>query len=310
MKTIEITNTEKIMFPKSGITKGDLVYYYEMIAAYMLPYLKDRPLTLHRFPDGIGKNGFFQKNASKHIPNWIRTEKIKKEGGWVNHIICDCTETLVYLAGEGTITFHVTLSTIDKLDYPDKLIFDLDPPNGAFGKVIESAQILRSLLENELGLTTYPMLTGSSGMHLVVSLDRSDNFDAVRAFAKNVAGYLVKNYPEDLTIELRKDQRKGRLFIDYLRNSYAQTAVCPFSARAFENAPVAVPIDWIELRNGIKSTRAFTIETILDRLNHIPDPWKDFDNKRQCLSDARTKLENLTIEKIGGNISAKSHKYN
>lgn len=300
------THSEKILFPKSKITKGRLIAYYESIAADMLPYMKDRPLTLHRFPNGIEKKGFFQKNASDYFPDWIRTEKIKKKGGWVNHVICDCEETLIYLVGQGTITFHITLSTLDKLDYPDKLIFDLDPPNGSFEHVTESAQILRSLLESELGLIAYPMLTGSSGIHLVVPLDRSENFDGVRTLAKNVAQYLAKEYPNEFTVEMRKDQRKGKLFLDYLRNSYAQTAVCPFSVRAFENAPVAAPIGWNELQNGLVSAQTFTIDTILNRRKHISDPWEDFDKKPYCLGDAKSKLEKLSGVKISADKSSKS----
>lgn len=290
----KIAHSEKILFPKSAITKGQLIAYYEAIATYMLPYLKDRPLTLQRFPDGIVKKGFFQKNTPNYFPDWIHTEKVKKQGGWVNHVICDCKETLIYLVGQGTISFHITLSRIDKLDYPDKLIFDLDPSNATFRDVTESAHILRTLLESELGLTTYPMLTGSLGIHLVVPLDRSDNFDSVRAFAKNIAQYIAKVYPEEFTAEIRKQQRKGRLFVDYLRNSYAQTAICPFSARAFENAPVAVPIGWDELQNGIKSAQAFTINTILNRLKYKSNPWEDLFKNPYSLDSAMSKLENLS----------------
>ena len=306
MISFEKTLSEKILFPKSKMTKAHLIAYYETIAADMIPYLKDRPLTLHRFPDGIGKNGFFQKNAADYFPDWIKTKKIKKQGGWVNHVICNCKETLIYLVDQGTITFHITLSRADKLDFPDKLIFDLDPPNGSFGSVIESAQILRSFLESRLCLTAYPMLTGSSGIHLVVPLDRSENFEGVRAFAKNIAQYLSKKHPKDFTVEMRKDQRKGRLFLDYLRNSYAQTAVCPFSVRAFENAPVAVPISWIELQNGILSAQAYTIDTFLNERKHRSDPWEDFDNKPHCLGDAKSKLEKLSGVKISADKSYKS----
>ena len=302
---ILLTHENKPMFPNSGITKGDVIDYYQKIANYMLPYLQDRPLTLHRFPEGIHHNGFFQKNAADYFPNWIKTTKVKKKDGWVNHVICDSAATLIYLANLGTLTFHITLSKIDKLDYPDKLIFDLDPPNGAFGQVVASAETLRSLLENELGLTTYPMLTGSSGIHLVVPLDQSENFDGVRAFAKNLAAYLAKKHPKDFTIKIRKDQRKGRLFLDYLRNSYAQTAVCPFTVRAFENAPIAVPIGWNELQNGIQNARAYTIDTILDRLKNKSDPWKDFGKKPHHLNDAKAKLEKLTIIDIGVDITSK-----
>ena len=302
----KIAHSDKILFPKSGITKGKLIAYYEAIAADMLPYLKDRPLTLHRFPDGIEKKGFFQKNASDYFPDWIKTIEVKKQGGWVNHVICDCKETLIYLVGQGTISFHITLSRTDKLDYPDKLIFDLDPPNGSFCDVTKSAQILRSLLESELGLTSFPMLTGSSGIHLVVPLDRSDNFDSVRAFAKNIAHYTAKEYPEKFTAEIRKEQRKGRLFVDYLRNSYAQTAICPFSARAFENAPVAVPIGWNELQNGIKSAQAFTIDTISNRLKYKSNPWEDLFRNPYSLDGAISKLENLSEKKISVDKNYKS----
>ena len=294
----KIAYSDKILFPKSGITKGKLIAYYEAIAADMLPYLKDRPLTLHRFPDGIEKKGFFQKNASDYFPDWIKTIEVKKQGGWVNHVICDCKETLIYLVGQGTISFHITLSRTDKLDYPDKLIFDLDPSNGSFCDVTKSAQILRSLLESELGLTSFPMLTGSSGIHLVVPLDRSDNFDSVRAFAKNIAHYTAKVYPEKFTAEIRKEKRKGRLFVDYLRNSYAQTAICPFSARAFENAPVAVPIGWDELQNGIKSAQAFTIDTISNRLKYKSNPWEDLFRNPYSLDGVISKLENLSEKKL------------
>jgi len=305
MKSVENPYSDKIYFPVSGITKGDLIGYYEEIADYMLPYLQDRPLTLHRFPNGIGKEGFYQKNASDYFPDWIKTEKIKKKGGWVNHVICNDKATLRYLAAQGTITFHVTLSKTDKLNYPDKLIFDLDPSIQNFESVINGAQILRRLLEEELKLSTYVMLTGSDGLHLAVPLMRVENFDEVRDFAKRVAGYLAELYPEDFTIEMRKDQRKGRLFLDYLRNSYAQTAVCPFSVRAFENAPVAVPISWDELAQ-MRNSRAYTIHTIFDRLREKPNPWKDFCQNAKILSNAKKKLEILTTAKVEPDAISKS----
>ena len=289
---MEVSHKDKILFPESGITKGELVSYYEQIADHMLPFLKDRPLTIHRFPSGIDKEGFYQKNASSYFPEWIKTEKIKKKGGWVNHVICNSKETLAYLAAQGTITFHVTLSKIDKLDYPDKLIFDLDPSDGNFKSVVNGAQILRRLLEDELELISYVMLTGSDGVHLVIPLMRVENFDEVRDFAKKVAGHLVQKYPKDFTIEMRKDQRKGRLFLDYLRNSYAQTGVCPLSVRAINGAPVAVPIGWDEL-SEIPDSRAYDIHTVFDRLKEKPNPWKDFGRNAKILSDAKKKLEML-----------------
>lgn len=306
MKSVATSHSDKILFPASGITKGDLIRYYDKIANDMLPYLKGRPLTMHRFPDGILDEGFYQKNASDYFPNWIKTSKVKKEGGWVNYVICDNKETLVYLVAQGTITFHVTLSKTDKLDYPDKLIFDLDPSENNFKSVVKVAQILRRLLEKELELSTYVMLTGSDGLHLVIPLARAENFDEVRSFAKKVAGYLAAQYPKDITIEMRKNKRKGRLFLDYLRNSYAQTGVSPFSVRALEGAPVAVPIGWEELENGIPNSQAYNIHTIFDRLKEKVNPWKDFGKNAKILSDAKKKLEKLPAAQVKADTSSKS----
>lgn len=297
MVLVNTTYSDKVLFPKSGITKGDLIHYYENIADYILPYLEDRPLTIHRFPNGIAKEGFFQKNASDYFPEWINKAKVKKKGGWVNYVICNSKETLVYLANQGTITFHVTLSKLDKLDYPDKLIFDLDPSAHNFKSVREGADKLRALLIEQLGLSVYTMLTGSEGLHLVVPLMRIENFDEVRGFAKKVVTYMAERYPKDFTIALRKDKRKGRLFLDYLRNSYAQTAVCPYSVRALQQAPVAMPIAWEEL-DRLNDSQAFNIHTAGQRLTQNVDPWKDFTKNAKILSDAKKRMEILIEEAI------------
>ncbi|MBD1259772.1 non-homologous end-joining DNA ligase [Maribacter polysiphoniae] len=292
MPSSQIKHSEKMLFPISGITKGNLIDYYNSVAGHILPYLKDRPLTLHRFPNGIAEEGFFQKNASDYFPQWIKTVKVKKKDGWVNHVICNNKETLAYLAYQGTITFHISLSKIDKLDYPDRLIFDLDPSGHNFGQVLKGVQILRSLLAEQLGLPTYVMTTGSKGLHLTIPLMRVEHFDEVRDFAKKVATYLAEKHPEDFTIAIHKDERKGRLFLDYLRNSYGQTAVCPYSVRALENAPVATPIFWKELYE-IKDAQAFNIHTVPDRLKHMNDPWENFTKNAVILSDAKKSMAKL-----------------
>lgn len=297
MVLVNTTYRDKVLFPKSGITKGDLIQYYESIADYIIPYLEDRPLTMHRFPNGIATEGFFQKNASDYFPDWIKKAKVKKKEGWVNYVICNNKETLVYLANQGTITLHVTLSKLDMLDYPDKLIFDLDPSAHNFKSVRKGAQILRSFLAGQLGLSVYPMLTGSKGLHLVVPLMRVENFDEVRGFAKKVVTYIAERYPKDFTVAIRKDKRKGRLFLDYLRNSYAQTAVCPFSVRALEQAPVAMPIAWEEL-DKLNNSQAFNIYTAGHRLTHNEDPWEDFAKNAKILSNAKKRMERLIEEGI------------
>jgi len=293
MDVLRITHKDKVLFPGSGITKEELVRYYEKISNFILPYLKDRPLTMHRFPSGIDKKGFFQKNASDYFPDWIRTTKVKKKGGWVNHVICDTRETLVFLVNQGVITFHIPLSIVDNLEYPDKLIFDLDPPDDNFRLVVKAAKVLRNFLENDLGLTTYVMTTGSKGLHIVVPLKATENFEETHDLAKKIAHYLADQNPKEFTTDLRKDQRKGRLFIDYLRNSYAQTAVSPFSIRALEGAPVATPLHWDELDALGLDSQAYNINSIFQRLEQIDNPWQDFKQHSKRISSAKNKLKNM-----------------
>ncbi len=294
---IKITHRDKLLFPDTAITKGNLVEYYEKIADHMLPFLKDRPLTLHRFPSGIIKDGFFQKNASAYFPNWIKTARVKKKNGWVNHVICNTADTLIYLVNQGAITFHITLSRINKLEFPDKLIFDLDPPKNNFDTVVEGARTLRELLENRLGMTTFLMTTGSKGLHVVIPLNCTENFNEVRNFAKKVGTYICFNDPGKYTIAMPKNQRKGRLFLDYMRNAYAQTGVCPFSVRAIEGAPVATPLHWEELNSSPLHAQTFTIHNVFKRLKEMENPWKHFAKHGKSIAYAKTKLEELLEEK-------------
>lgn len=293
---IPITQKARPMFPDSGITKGDVVDYYKKIARYMLPYLKDRPLTLHRFPEGIGQEGFFQKNASDYFPNWIKTARIKKKDGWVDHVICDTAATLVYLANQGTLTFHIALSKIDQLEYPDKLVFDLDPPDGDFYVATEGAKIIRDLLEDKLGLPTFVMTTGSKGLHAVVPLKRTENFEKVREFAKKTVNYLANDNPDIFTTAIRHDKRNEKLYLDYLRNSYGQTGVCPFSIRAIEGAPVATPLSWDELADRKLSSQTYNIQNIFKRLEKKEDSWKKFIQQSKSIKNASVDLEKLMLK--------------
>jgi len=242
-----LTHKNKILFPKSGITKQQMFHYYKNIANEILPYLKDRPLTMQRFPEGIDEDGFFQKHTPDYFPDWISTAKVKKVDGWINHVVCNSKDTLLYLVNQYTLTFHVALSKVEKIDYPDKLIFDLDPPKGNFQLAVKAAKALRHLLEERLHLKAYVMTSGSESLHIVVPLKADQHFDMVHDFAKQIANYICKNNPTEFTTAIRKDKRNGRLYIDSLRNSYAQTSVVPFSIRAKENAPVATPLHWDEL---------------------------------------------------------------
>lgn len=291
---IELSNRDKIYFPDEEITKGDLIDYYEKISDTFIPYLKDRPLSLNRFPDGITKEGFYQKDTPDYFPDWIETVEIeKKEGGKNLQVVCNNTATLVYLANQGTISFHPWLSTTSDLQKPDKLVFDLDPPQGDFEIVLKGAKTLHSLLNDELGLNPFVMTTGSKGLHVVCPLQVDKTFDKVRAFAKDVANYISDSNPETFTVETRKNKRKERLFIDYLRNAYAQTSIPPFSVRARSGAPVATPLAWDELSKEGLNSQSYTIKNIFKRLSQKEDPWKPFKKKATSLDNSIEKLNKL-----------------
>jgi bifunctional non-homologous end joining protein LigD len=285
-RTIQVANLDKVIFPNQGITQGDLMDYYRRIAGTMLPYLEGRPLTMQRFPDGIQNDGFYQRKAPDYFPDWIRRIAVEVEEDNAKHlqVICDSEATLVYLVDQGLVTPHVWLSQADKLHYPDKLIFDLDPPDSDFKPVRLAAESLHDLLD-DLGLAVFVMTTGSRGAHVVVPLDRSADFDAVRGFAKDVAQVLAGREPDRLTVEARKDERGDRLFLDYLRNAYGQNSVAPYAVRAKPDAPVATPLDWEELSDPDLHSQSYTMKNVFRRLGQKEDPWKGMMRHARSLSD-------------------------
>lgn len=279
-RAVEISNAGKVLFPGDGITKADLAEYYEAVGKVMLPYLRDRPIAMERYPDGIDGPRFFQKNPSRHFPEWITRARLEKEGGTIEHVIVDQTATLVYLANQACITIHTFLSRLDRIHQPDQLIFDLDPPGDDFGLARKVALALRSILEDELSLTTYVKTTGGDGLHVVVPLDTSEDFDSVRAFAGDVAAQLVEREPDKVTVEQRVAARGKRLYVDVMRNAYAQTAVAPYTVRARAGAPVAMPVSWDEVADRKLAPRRYTIATVPRLLARRDDPWASMSRRR------------------------------
>jgi len=280
-ESVAITRPEKVLFPKDEITKADLAEYYRQIAPVMLSHLKGRPISMERYPDGIEREGFFQKKASDYYPDWIKTVSLPKQSGMVRYVVCEDAATLVYLANQAVITPHTWLSQADQPHNPDQMIFDLDPSNGEFKEICIAAKKLRSLLDAR-GLTAYVKTSGSRGLHILVPLVRRAGFDEVRAFAQQIAGELASADPKQLTTEVRKNKRRGRIFIDTARNAYAQTAVPAYAVRARDGAPVATPLEWDELDNPKVTADRFNIRSVLDRLKSTADPWKHL--KRQKLA--------------------------
>jgi len=292
--SFEISKRDKVFFPNSKYTKGDLIDYYEKISELMIPYMKDRPISMLRFPDGINDKQFYQKDTPDYFPDWIEVKQVKKqEGGTTNYVICNNTATLVYLANQACITPHSWLSKKDKLDHPDRMIFDLDPSDDDFSKVKSVAEKLKKFLEKDLDLSVYLMTTGSRGLHVVVPLERSSNFDEVRDFAQTSAKHLEAQNPEEITTATQIKKRGNKLFIDTARNGFGQTSVTPYAIRPIEGAPVATPIDWEELENPALTSQTYNIKNIFLRLGKKSDPWKNMDRHSVSITSVRKKLDEI-----------------
>jgi bifunctional non-homologous end joining protein LigD len=286
---IELTNADKVFFPASGTTKGDLIRYYLKIAPVMLPHLQGRPLSFQRFPDGVEAFGFFQKQVPASYPPWIKRIALGQKE-IVEYALADSAAALVYLAQEAVVVIHTSLARADKPHNPDLMVFDLDPQTDSFDQVRQTALGLRELLDR-IGLETFIKTTGGRGLHVVVPLDRSEDFDQVHEFALRVANFYQERHPEDTTTEMSKAKRGNRVFIDINRNHFGQTAVAPYSVRAGKSPTVATPITWEELLEpGLKSNR-YTIANVFDLLKQRPDPWRQIYRHGQSLAQATERLD-------------------
>ncbi|MEC3947393.1 DNA ligase D [Sphingobium sp. HWE2-09] len=257
--TIEITNPDRVIFPESGQTKGELADYYAMVAPLMLPFAARRPISLVRCPQGRAKKCFFQKHDSGAFGKSVRQVPIReKDGGSEDYIYVEDAEGLIACVQMGTIEFHGWASRTDAVEQPDRMIFDLDPDEGMdFDRVKSAAQDIRARL-SDIGLVSFAMLSGGKGVHVVVPLTPGHNWDTHKDFASRFAQALSAAEPDRFVATMSKAKRKDRIFIDWLRNQRGSTAVLPYSARARPDAPVAVPIDWDEL-DGMKDAHPFSI---------------------------------------------------
>jgi len=290
--TIDISHGDKILFGKTPITKNDLIQYYQTIAPIMMPYVDDRPISMQRFPEGINKEGFFQKNANDYFPEWVTRIAIPKQtDDLVHYVVIDKPATLIYLANQNCITPHVWLSRTDNLEKPNRMIFDLDPAdNLTFKDVQHVATKLKKILD-DCGLPTFCMLTGSRGVHIVVPLKRVHTYDETRAFAHTIATLLAKQFPKLITVDMLKEKRGKRVFIDWLRNGFGSTAVAPYAVRAHEGAPVAMPVTWQELLSPGMNSQKYTIKNSNQRITNVGDVWKGIQQHAVTLKTARKKLD-------------------
>jgi bifunctional non-homologous end joining protein LigD len=270
-RAVRITHADRVVFPEANLTKLDLARHYERVAPLMLPYVRDRPLALQAYPEGIEGDGFFMKAVPSYFPEWIKRATVPKKGGTITHALAQDAATLVYLAGQNVITVHTWLSRGDKPYQPDRLTLDFDPSGGGFAEVRAAARAAGDRLR-DLGLATYAMTTGSRGVHVVCPLRRGPGFDEVHAFARALAEEMVAEDPDHLTLEWHKADRGKRIYVDVNRIAYAQHAVAPYAIRPRPMAPVAIPLHWDELRDRALRPDRWTVNNLGPRLED-GDPW-------------------------------------
>jgi len=282
---VAISNPDRMLFPGAGITKIELARYLLTVSEHMLPYVEERPLSIVRCPEGTQKSCFYQKHAKKGLPSALKSVPVREgDGKLAQYLMVDDAAGIVSVAQIGGLEIHPWGARAGKLECPDRLIFDLDPdPSVAFATVREAAKDVRKLLE-AAGLESFALVTGGKGIHVIAPLDARQDWETVKGFARGVAEKLAQNEPERFTATMSKAKRRGRIFIDWLRNERGATAVAPYSPRARPGASVATPVTWTEL-SRVKAANAFTIPLVLRRLRRKGDPWTNYGNTRQHISD-------------------------
>jgi bifunctional non-homologous end joining protein LigD len=289
-----ITHPEKVLFPDDGISKGELAAYYEAIAPLMLPHIRARPITMERYPAGIGKPGFFHKSVSKGFPEWLERIEVPKKDGTVHHPLVTSTESLLWITNQNCITPHVWTARAPDLHHPDICIFDLDPLQDEPDILRNVTLAVRDFLA-ELGLASCVKTTGSKGFHIAVPLDGVADYGEVARFADAVGTIMVKRDPRHLTQEFSKADRGGRILVDTGRNNYSATFAAAYAVRAKPGAPISAPCTWEEVESGEVGPGTFTLRNIADRVTAVGDLWGDLVG--QSLGGAARALREVLAEK-------------
>jgi bifunctional non-homologous end joining protein LigD len=289
---VVITHPEKVLFPDDGITKGELAAYYEMMAPVMLPHILRRPVTMERFPAGIGKKGFIQKDVSKGFPEWLERVEVPKKDGVVHHPLVTGTRSLLWLVNQNCITPHVWTSRAPDVYYPDLCVFDLDPSTDDGEMLRAAALAVRNLLD-ELGLPSWVKTSGSKGFHIAVPLDGKTEMAAVEGFAHTVGAVLVRRCPKNLTQEFHKVDRGTRILVDTGRNGWSATHAAAYAVRSKTGAPVSAPCTWEEVTSGEVGPRTFTVRNMASRIENVGDLWSGMRRRRRSLQPAMRKLKLL-----------------
>jgi bifunctional non-homologous end joining protein LigD len=295
-RELRLSNLDKLFWPDEGITKGDLLRYYQAIAPVLVPHLKHRPFTMRRYPDGAYGKAFFQKDAPKHMPDWIPThralvstrESPRVQKQWIDFPVVNDELALLWMVNMGCIDMNTWYSRVDKPDRPDFVLFDLDPtPEVPWSQTVEVALILKELLD-VLGLESFPKTSGGKGFHVLVPVDRRSTYDDTRGFAEHVAGAIARTHPKLATTEWSKSRRRGVL-IDANQNGEGKTIASAYSVRPKPNAPVSTPLTWDEVNDKLNPS-IYTMPVVLERVQAKGDLYAGVLTTRQSLSKALKQL--------------------
>ncbi len=285
---LKFTNLDKVYYPEDGYTKRDLLNYYDSVASLLLPYLKDRPLSLKRYPNGIHEQFFFQKHTPEGYPSWLRTETIDK----IRYILADNRASLLYLTNLGCIDQNPWMSRVGSLDKPDFILIDLDPQQSEYDKIVEAALLVKTKLD-AIGLTGYPKTTGGDGMHIYIPLEPHYSYEQARTFAEVIARMLAAERPDLFTTPRAVEKReKNRVYFDYLQIAESKTISAPYVARAYPGAPVSTPLAWDEVKPGLHPSQ-FNIRNAPERFARVGDLFNGVLTRPQKLDKAFARLQKL-----------------
>ena len=287
-RRLKFTNLNKVFYPAEGYTKRDVINYYDAVAGLILPHLRGRPLSLKRYPDGIEREFFFQKDAAESFPSWLRLELIEQN----RMVVCEDRAALLYLANLGCIDQNPWMSRVGSLANPDFILIDLDPQECGYNKIVEAAQLIRRKLDL-LELEGYPKTTGGDGMHIYVPVELRYTYEQTRTFAEIIARLVAAEQPDLFTTPRAVARReKGKVYFDYVQNAGGKTISAPYVLRAYPGAPVATPLAWREVAAGLAPAQ-FHFRNVLDRFARVGDLFAQVLTHRQALEPAMEKLEPL-----------------
>jgi bifunctional non-homologous end joining protein LigD len=292
--TLKFTNLKKVYYPDEGYTKRDVINYYEAVSELILPHLKDRPLSLKRYPNGIKEQFFFQKHAAETFAPWLRTELIDSDHNEapINYVFAQDRASLLYLTNLGCIDQNPWMSRLGSLDNPDFVLIDLDPQHCPFDKIVEAALLVKDVLD-DIGMEGYPKTTGGDGMHVYIPVEREYTYEHTRTFAEVIARIVTRRKPELFTTPRSVSKReRNRVYFDWVQNAKSKTIAAPYVLRAYAGAPVATPLEWTEVHAGLHPLQ-FNISNVRERFREKGDLFEGVLKRPQRIEKALGKLEKL-----------------